>query len=154
MPITAETVIRAKFYTNLIPLVCLSQALLLISNIQTDASAFFFLFSHVICFFQTIAIVMMALYASLAAPPHSQSSLERAAGSTGGLLFMMGGSLYILGTVSYFTAPIYRALLMRSFSSEFEETILVLFILFVATHVCFYMYWIYSMPGMFSRSKL
>ncbi len=136
MPLTSRQILRAKFWTNLIPLAILSQLLLYLTNRQTGVGIFFFIFSHGVSFLQTIVIVHLALYASLAWPPQGHSSLERAAGSTGGLLLMILGSLYIVGCVAYFTAPIYRILLMVEFTpAALSKPLLASYVIFFLVHV-------------------
>lgn len=151
MPLKGSVILGAKFWTNALPLLALSQTLLFISNLQTGVGLFFFVFSHAVSAFQTLAIVMLALHASLVMPPQSRGSLERAAGSTGGLLFMIVGSLYIVGTVAFFTAPIYKTLLTVPISMVISKPLLLMFSLFVLVHVLYYLAWARLCPRHLSR---
>ncbi|OGH61726.1 MAG: hypothetical protein A3G34_14055 [Candidatus Lindowbacteria bacterium RIFCSPLOWO2_12_FULL_62_27] len=141
LPMSARDVLGAKFWTHAGPLLILSQLLLFVTNRQTGVSTFFFVFSHTVSAIQTLAIVMMAIHAALAMPPQSRSSLERAAGSTGGLLFMILGSLYIAACIAFFTAPIYKLLLTVPLSRELAGPLLATFSLFVLAHVLYVWIW-------------
>lgn len=141
LPIRPRVILRAKFWTHALLLLVLSQSLLFIANSQTGVSTFFAVFSHAVNAVQTLAIVGLALWAALVMPPRSQSSLERAAGSTGGLLFMILGSLYIAGTIAYFSAPIYKQMLTVPLSAVYLKPILVLSGIYFGLHGLVYLVW-------------
>lgn len=141
MPLSEGSIIQSKLWTNAIPLLLMSQLLLFITNQQTGVSLFFFIFSHTVSALQTFAIVMLAIHLALAWPPQSQSSIERAAGSTGGLLFMILGSMYVAACIAFFTAPIYKLLLSIPLSMQLLKPLLLAFFLFFLAHLLYYLVW-------------
>lgn len=141
LPVEARTILRSKFWTHALILLILSQSLLFIANRQTGVSLFFSIFSHSVCAVQTLAIVSLALWSALVMPPKSQSSLERAAGSTGGLLFMILASLYITASITFFSAPIYKQLLTTPLSMEFARPLLILAAIYLFSHISIYFFW-------------
>ncbi len=141
IPLSPRAILMSKFWTSAIPLLILSQLLLFMTNRQTGVTPFFFIFSHVVCALQTVTIVMLALLAALAWPPQSRSSLERAAGSTGGLLFMILGSFYIAICIAFFTAPIYKLLLTIPLSLQLAKPLLIVFFIFLVAHLLYFAVW-------------
>lgn len=146
MPLSSRTILRSKFWTYSIPPFVLSQILLYFTNHQTGVSTFFLIFSHSVSAIQTFTIVMLAMHAALVWPPQSRSSLERAAGSTGGLLFMIVGSLYIAACIAFFTAPIYKLMLSIPLSRELARPLILSFCIFLFAHAIYYGVWRYVSP--------
>lgn len=152
MPLSIGDILNSKFWSNALPLLVLSQLLLFVSNRQTGVTPFFLIFSHVVSSLQTLTIVLLALHAALLWPPQGNSSLERAAGSVGGLFFMILGSLYVAGTIVFFTAPTYKVMLVMPLSSELAEPLMIMFTLFLAAHLLYFYVWSRTMPVLWKRS--
>lgn len=134
-PLSAAHILRAKFWANAAPLIVIGQSVLAVANAQAGVSWFFSLFSHLVTLIMTAAIVWAALWIGLVLPPSSRSSVERAAGSTGGILLMILSAAYVIASATAFATPLYRALLRFVLDDKFMAPVALMVVVFAALHV-------------------
>jgi ABC-2 type transport system permease protein len=104
-PITMRAFLWSKFWTGLVPILVLAEALTLVSNQLLGVTPVLRVLGGVAIFFMTFALVGLAAGMGARYPRFSAENLTQVAGSYGGIAFMVLAVLFILVVVGLLAWP-------------------------------------------------
>jgi ABC-2 type transport system permease protein len=104
-PVTMTAFLWSKFWTGLVPIVVLAEALTLVSNQLLGVAPVLRLLGGVAIFFMSFALVGLAAGMGARYPRFSAENLTQVAGSYGGIAFMVLAVLFILVVVGLLAWP-------------------------------------------------
>jgi ABC-2 type transport system permease protein len=106
-PLPLKTFLWIKFFVYYIPLLILSEILIISTNILLQAAPFMMILSPVSVFFMVPGIVAMGIGFGAAYPDFKAENPVQAVTSYGGLLFMIAGAGYIALVIMLQAGPVY-----------------------------------------------
>jgi ABC-2 type transport system permease protein len=95
-PVSMKAFLWSKFWTGLVPLLVLAEALTVVSNHFLGVAPFLKVVTAVAVFFMTIALVGLAAGMGARYPRFNAESMTQVAGSYGGIAFMVAAVLFTL----------------------------------------------------------
>jgi ABC-2 type transport system permease protein len=104
-PVTMKAFLWSKFWTGLVPILVLAEALTLVSNQLLGVTPVLRVLGGVAIFFMTFALVGLAAGMGARFPRFSAENLSQVAGSYGGIAFMVLAVLFILVVVGLLAWP-------------------------------------------------
>jgi ABC-2 type transport system permease protein len=104
-PVSMRAFLWSKFWTGLIPILILSEALTVVSSRLLGVPLFLQVLSSVAIGFMTLGLVGLAAGMGAQHPRFSAENLTQVAGSYGGVSFMVLAVLYMLVTVALLVWP-------------------------------------------------
>ena len=116
-PVSLRTFLWSKFWTGLIPLLLLAEALIFLSNWLLKATPFLTILSALTIFFMTFGIVGLAVGLGAIYPRFKLENAARMAWGFGGAIFMILSMIFIGGLVALEAWPVY-ILFMAGFQTR------------------------------------
>lgn len=104
-PVRMGDFLWSKFWTALVPLLILTEALTMVSNEFLGAGGFLKVLTAVAIFFMTFALVGLAAGMGARFPRFSAESMTQVAGSYGGIAFMILAVLFIIVEIALLAWP-------------------------------------------------
>jgi ABC-2 type transport system permease protein len=104
-PVPMRSFLWSKFWTGLVPILVLAEALTVISNRFLGADPFLRVLGAVAVFFMTFALVGLATGMGAQHPRFNAENTTQVAGSYGGIAFMVLAVLYILAMIALLAWP-------------------------------------------------
>jgi ABC-2 type transport system permease protein len=104
-PVTMRAFLWSKFWTGLVPILVLAEALTLVSNHLLGVTPVLRVLGGVAIFFMTFALVGLAAGMGARYPRFAAENLSQVAGSYGGIAFMVLAVLFILVVVGLLAWP-------------------------------------------------
>jgi len=104
-PVPMRTFLWSKFWTGLVPILLLSEALTVVSNGFLGADPFLRVLGAGAVFFMTFALVGLATGMGAQHPRFNAENTTQVAGSYGGIAFMVLAVLYILAMIALLAWP-------------------------------------------------
>jgi len=104
-PVPMRTFLWSKFWTGLVPILLLAEALTIVSNGFLGADPFLRVLDAVAVFFMTFALVGLATGMGAQHPRFNAENTTQVAGSYGGIAFMVLAVLYILAMIALLAWP-------------------------------------------------
>lgn len=104
-PVSMREFLWSKFWTGLVPILLMAEALTVVSNRFLGADPFLQVMGAVAIFFMTFAIVGMATGMGARHPRFKAENLVQVAGSYGGIAFMVLAVLFILAETALLAWP-------------------------------------------------
>ncbi|PYQ03146.1 MAG: hypothetical protein DMF82_14045 [Acidobacteria bacterium] len=104
-PIPMRSFLWSKFWTGLVPILMLAEALTIVSNRFLGADPFLRVLGAVAVFFMTFALVGLATGMGAQHPRFNAENTTQVAGSYGGIAFMVLAVLYILAMIALLAWP-------------------------------------------------
>jgi ABC-2 type transport system permease protein len=106
-PVDLRTFLWSKFWTGLVPLLLLAEALIFLSNWLLKATPFLMILSAVTIFFMTFGIVGLAVGLGAIYPRFRLENAARMAWGFGGAIFMILSMIFIGALVALEAWPVY-----------------------------------------------
>jgi ABC-2 type transport system permease protein len=106
-PVPLQTFLWSKFWTSLVPLLLLAEALIFLSNWLLKATPFLMILSAVTIFFMTFGIVGLAVGLGAIYPRFRLENAARMAWGFGGAIFMILSMIFIGVLVALEAWPVY-----------------------------------------------
>ena len=107
-PVSLRTFLRIKFFIYYLPLLVLTEVLIVATNLLLQVTPFMMALSTVTVFFIVPGIVAMGIGLGAAFPDFKAENPAQAVTSFGGLVFMIACALYIGVVVLLEAGPVYR----------------------------------------------
>ena len=107
-PITLKTFLWIKYFIYFIPLLLLTEVLIVVTNILLAVSPFLMWLSIITILFIAPAVVSLGIGLGAAYPDFNSENAAQAITSFGGLIFMMLAAVYITGIIVLEAGPVYR----------------------------------------------
>jgi ABC-2 type transport system permease protein len=107
-PLSLRTYLRIKFFIYYIPLLFLTETLIVATNMLLNVTAFMMALSTATVFFMVPAIVALAIGFGAAYPDFNAENPAQSVTSFGGLLYMIVCSGYIVLVILIEAGPVYR----------------------------------------------
>jgi ABC-2 type transport system permease protein len=104
-PVPMRSFLWSKFWTGLVPILVLAEALTVVSNRFLGADPFLRVLGAVAIFFMTFALVGLATGMGAQHPRFNAENTTQVAGSYGGIAFMVLAVLYILAMIALLAWP-------------------------------------------------
>src|SRR5207245_6569507 len=104
-PVPMRSFLWSKFWTGLVPILLMSEALTVISNRFLGADPFLRVLGAVAIFFMSFALVGLATGMGAQHPRFNAENTTQVAGSYGGIAFMVLAVLYILAMIALLAWP-------------------------------------------------
>ena len=104
-PVPMRSFLWSKFWTGLVPILLLSEALTVVSNRFLGADPFLRVVGAVAVFFMAFALVGLATGMGAQYPRFNAENTTQVAGSYGGIAFMVLAVLYILAMIALLAWP-------------------------------------------------
>ena len=104
-PVPMRSFLWSKFWTGLVPILLLSEALTVVSNRFLGADPFLRVLGAVAIFFMSFALVGLATGMGAQHPRFNAENTTQVAGSYGGIAFMVLAVLYILAMIALLAWP-------------------------------------------------
>ena len=106
-PVDYKSYIWGKFFIFFVPLLLISESLIVISNLILEVDSYMMLLSVVTMFFITLAIVGLGVGFSAIYPKFRFEDPAQVSASTGGILFMIISLVYVGLTIVLEAGPVY-----------------------------------------------
>jgi ABC-2 type transport system permease protein len=110
-PISLSAFLWIKFFIYLLPLLLLSELLIVATNLLLHVSPFMMVLSSITIFFLTPGVVAMGVGLGAAYPDFASENPSQAVTSFGGLVFMMLSAAFIGAVIILEAGPVHRYLL-------------------------------------------
>jgi len=107
-PVSLRTFLRIKFFIYYLPLLVLTEVLIVATNLLLQVTPFMMALSTVTVFFVVPGIVAMGIGLGAAFPDFKAENPAQTVTSFGGLMFMIACALYIGVVVLLEAGPVYR----------------------------------------------
>jgi ABC-2 type transport system permease protein len=104
-PVGMRAFLWSKFWTGLVPVLLLAEALTVVSNQLLGAAPFLKVLAAVAVFFMTFALVAMAAGMGARYPRFAAENVTQVAGSYGGIAFMVSAVLFIVAEIALLAWP-------------------------------------------------
>lgn len=107
-PIRLKTFLWIKYFIYFIPLLILTEVLIIATNVLLQVSPFMMVLSVITILFIVPAVTAMGIGFGAAYPDFNSENAAQAITSFGGLIFMMMAAIYIIAVITLEAAPVYR----------------------------------------------
>jgi ABC-2 type transport system permease protein len=107
-PLSIRSFLLIKFLVYYLPLLALTETLIVATNLLLKVTPFMMALSTVTTFFLVPGIVALAIGLGAAYPDFKAENPAQTASSFGGLVFMLTSAVYIGGVVLLQAGPVYR----------------------------------------------
>ena len=107
-PIKLKTYLNVKFFIYLLPLLVLSEILIIGTNILLKVTPFMMMLSVITIFFMVPGVVSMGVGLGAAYPDFKSENPSQAVTGFGGLVFMMLSAVYIGAVIILEAGPVYN----------------------------------------------
>ncbi|MGQ0649280.1 MAG: putative ABC transporter permease subunit [Gemmatimonadaceae bacterium] len=121
-PMAMQDLLWAKFWVGTLPLLVLALAIVVVTNILLQVSAFMFVVSVGTITLMTFAIAGLALGFGTLYPRFETENAAQIPTSFGGLMFMMTSVCLIGGIIVLEARPVYTYLSARTYETEADPT--------------------------------
>ncbi len=107
-PIRLKTFLWIKYFIYFVPLLILTEGLIIATNILLQVSPFMMWLSIITILFIVPTVVALGIGLGAAYPDFNSENAAQAITSFGGLIFMMIAAVYITAVISLEAGPVYR----------------------------------------------
>jgi len=113
-PVSIRTFLWIKYFVYLVPLLVLSEILIVFTNILLKVTPFIMALSIITLFCVTPAIIAMGIGLGAAFPDFNSENPVQSITSFGGLTFMILSAVLILGVISLEAGPVYAVFMSHT----------------------------------------
>ncbi|MFH1103302.1 MAG: hypothetical protein V1714_06000 [Pseudomonadota bacterium] len=107
-PIRIRSYLWIKFFIYFLPLLILSETLIIATNILLHVTSFMMVLSAITVFFMVPGIVSMGIGLGATYPDFKSENPSKSVTSWGGLIFMMAGAAFVAAVIMLEAGPVYR----------------------------------------------
>ncbi len=117
-PIKIRTFLWIKFFIYFIPLLILTELLIVATNLMLDVETFMMVLSVITILFIVPAVVSLGVGLGAAYPDFNAENAAQAITSFGGLMFMMVAAIYITVVIVLEASPVYHIYMSGVFNRD------------------------------------
>ncbi len=120
-PVHIRTFLWIKFFIYFIPLLILTELLIVTTNIMLNVEPFMMVLSVTTILFMVPAVVSLGIGLGAAYPDFNAENPAQAITSFGGLMFMMLAAIYITAVIVLEASPVYQIYMARVFNHHLSR---------------------------------
>jgi ABC-2 type transport system permease protein len=117
-PVKIKTFLWIKFFIYFIPLLILTELLIVATNVMLDVEPFMMVLSVITILFIVPAVVSLGIGLGAAYPDFNAENAAQAITSFGGLMFMMVAAVYIAVVIVLESSPVYHIYMSDVFNRD------------------------------------